>query len=642
MKFKFIHLLFCLIIFGCSNQSKLDYALNLAGENRYELEKVLKYYKIRLEDSLKYKAAVFLIENMPGHYSFVGSSIDDYCQKVNMIIDSNLEDITKKRSIIELSKTFDQKNTSKCYDIETVKGDDLIKHIDYMVDLWLNGNHASHLSFQSFCEDLLPYRAMHEIIDMNIDSLKSMFEHKLQTEYDLIDEYSHSCYWATIYVNENIKQDLGCLYDQRIAPLGRLSTLARCRWGSCIEFAVLGVHIMRSKGIPSNIDYTLEYPFRDVTHYWNSVSSRSNKRFKYITGDVMPGERHLDDDIMAKVYRISYELNVESLEMLSVEEETPDIFRDVLHIKDVTNEYVYTSDVHIQIDEKYRKGKKILYLAVFNSGQWYPIDRTRIKNNKACFKNMGREVVYLPVYYHMQKIIPCGKPFLLDAKGSITHFDALSRQIDSAILTRKYPLSERIYSYVKESVGAKIEASNDPNFSNSIVAASIDKWQITPQTIPITLKSKYKYWRYLSAPDGYCSIGDISFINESQKAIIGEIISNESQETVYRAFDNDVLTYYRSKYPSEGWIGMKFAEPVIVSKIILTPRNDDNNIRINDRYELFYWDNDTWNTLGMQTASTNKLIYNNVPAGTLLLLKDHSRGNEERIFTYKNKKQIWW
>jgi hypothetical protein len=47
----------------------MEAVLKRAGGNRPELEKVLQHYSVNPGDSLKYKAAVFLIENMPGHYS---------------------------------------------------------------------------------------------------------------------------------------------------------------------------------------------------------------------------------------------------------------------------------------------------------------------------------------------------------------------------------------------------------------------------------------------------------------------------------------------------------------------------------------------------------------------------------------------
>lgn len=49
---------------------QLEKALIFAGDNRVELEKVLYHYNQCVADSLKYKAAHFLIRNMPGYYSY--------------------------------------------------------------------------------------------------------------------------------------------------------------------------------------------------------------------------------------------------------------------------------------------------------------------------------------------------------------------------------------------------------------------------------------------------------------------------------------------------------------------------------------------------------------------------------------------
>ena len=61
-----------IFFFSCVNTpiiSLLETALQQAGENRAELEKVLFRYQTDPADSLKYKAACFLIENMP-HYNY--------------------------------------------------------------------------------------------------------------------------------------------------------------------------------------------------------------------------------------------------------------------------------------------------------------------------------------------------------------------------------------------------------------------------------------------------------------------------------------------------------------------------------------------------------------------------------------------
>jgi hypothetical protein len=72
LKFEYIIICISSLIFAisCTNKknSELQNALKLAGPNKKELKKVLDHYKKEPADSLKYKAACFLIENMPWHY----------------------------------------------------------------------------------------------------------------------------------------------------------------------------------------------------------------------------------------------------------------------------------------------------------------------------------------------------------------------------------------------------------------------------------------------------------------------------------------------------------------------------------------------------------------------------------------------
>ncbi len=60
------------------------------------------------------------------------------------------------------------------------------------------------------------------------------------------------------------------------------------------------------------------------------------------------------------------------------------------------------------------------------------------------------------------------------------------------------------------------------------------------------------------------------------------------------------------------------------------------------KYELFYWDGD-WRSLGCQTAGEGPLVYEGVPSGALYwLLAEGSKGEEERIFTVEDGRQVWW
>ena len=88
---------------------------------------------------------------------------------------------------------------------------------------------------------------------------------------------------------------------------------------------------------------------------------------------------------------------------------------------------------------------------------------------------------------------------------------------------------------------------------------------------------------------------------------------------------------------------MKFNQPHCISEIYFLPHNDGNFIQENNIYELFYYDL-MWKSLGRKTGTQTggTLIFDNVPENTLLLLKNHTQGTVERIFTYINGQQQWY
>ena len=60
------------------------------------------------------------------------------------------------------------------------------------------------------------------------------------------------------------------------------------------------------------------------------------------------------------------------------------------------------------------------------------------------------------------------------------------------------------------------------------------------------------------------------------------------------------------------------------------------------RYELFYWDMNGWVSLGQQQAEDLTLTFDKVPDNALLILRNWTRGRDERIFIYENDRQIWY
>lgn len=106
-------------------------------------------------------------------------------------------------------------------------------------------------------------------------------------------------------------------------------------------------------------------------------------------------------------------------------------------------------------------------------------------------------------------------------------------------------------------------------------------------------------------------------------------------------YDNNTATACRGKetgYTITFDIGE--GKKTTVGLIKFAPSTDLNFIEKGHLYELYYFDT-RWNLVGRQVANKEWLSFDNVPKGTLLLLKDRTKGQEERIFEYNNGVQIW-
>lgn len=129
------------------------------------------------------------------------------------------------------------------------------------------------------------------------------------------------------------------------------------------------------------------------------------------------------------------------------------------------------------------------------------------------------------------------------------------------------------------------------------------------------------------------------------KKLEGTIIGTEGEPWARKenVFDGNILTGFGANSPDGNWVGLKLDEPSKVSRIKYIGRNDGNGIEQGDEYELYYWNQaGYWKLLGETKAMDNVLYFSDVPSNGLYILKDITKGKEERIFTYENNRQIWW
>jgi hypothetical protein len=152
-----LSLLLVLLLSSCHNQ--LDNALELAGDNREELEKVLNHFK-EDPDTLKYSAAKFLVENMPYHYAPKGENVD-YVDSVYLAMSEY--PIEQRENVFKgLLKAKDLLNGRPEIDIRTLKADYLIKVINEACDLWHEVAWSKEYNTSLFFDYVLPYRLLDE------------------------------------------------------------------------------------------------------------------------------------------------------------------------------------------------------------------------------------------------------------------------------------------------------------------------------------------------------------------------------------------------------------------------------------------------------------------------------------------------
>ena len=200
--------------------------------------------------------------------------------------------------------------------------------------------------------------------------------------------------------------------------------------------------------------------------------------------------------------------------------------------------------------------------------------------------------------------------------------------------------------FLNRMIGGTFEGSNDPDFREKEVLYLINEKPKRLQTVVQSYSSKsYRYVRY---KDSHCNIAEAAFYTPNDTASLkGKVIGTpgcfqkDGSHEYTNVFDGDVTTSFDYIESSGGWSGLDLGTPKQIGKIVYTPRNYDNYVCHGDDYELFYCSQDKWKSLGKQTSYADSLVYKNVPINVLLLLKNHDRGIQERIFTYQERSQVW-
>ncbi|MBD3257631.1 hypothetical protein GF377_04305 [candidate division GN15 bacterium] len=410
-------------------------ALASSGKNLAELMKVLTHFESD-PDTLKLKAAYFLIGNMEGHSYVQFEFVDTAGAKVEMDVASfpDYDSLLAAVDSIESERgELDYQRDTIVNDADVITADYLIQNIDLAFSAWRTKPWAKNLSFDDFCRYALPYRGSNE----PLEEWRQFFLDKYAGLDTLLDDPLNSIE-AAAAINNDIRSWFG--FDRRwyLHPTDQgLAEMLETGFGRCEDMTNLTIYALRANAIAVTSDYTPYWANSGNNHAWNAIVV-DGRAIPFMGAEADPGKYKLANQA-AKVYRKTFDIQQDNLVFQDKKQTQVPRWLGGKNYVDVTAEYYDTRDITVRIDSTVPDSVDIAYLCVFNSGEFKPIHWGRIDGDSVTFTDMNTGLLYLPAFYLKEEIVPCSGPFYVSTSDSNTEatrtvFEVSSESARSIIL----------------------------------------------------------------------------------------------------------------------------------------------------------------------------------------------------------------
>lgn len=620
--------------------------INKAGRNKKELTKVIAHYSKKDKDTLKLKAAFFLIKNLDGWYYYKGDLLDKYLDYLKLIRRDRTKGEYFMNSFNDLYGPFSLQECDKHMDLREIKSDQLVGNIDMAFKVWREQPWGKDISFDQFCNFILPFRIQDEKPEYNRANIYRQYNQFLDSVIAIKTDAVAACR----ALNEKL-MDPPWLLTQRISFLPHFSAshLLEYHVGSCRDMTDMAIFAMRATGIPVAIDFLPQWPYRSSGHTWNVVLTKHGKTVMFLGAEDSPGTLHKPFSKKGKVYRYLFVKNPSSLAMQKGPNDIVPPFLLNPRIEDVTDQYAKCFQLSVSLLTP-DPIEKLAYLTVFDNKSWSTIDWGRVKGNIAKFSKVEGGIVYLPAYYKQHRVLPANWPFILRENGVIRYLKTDSSHLNhKLILDRTFPVIPDWF-LTNAMVGGTFQGANDPDFKDAtnlytVASRSLPFWN----SVSVSRPKKFRYVRYLSPYKKPCVIGEMEFYH-SNKKLFGQSIGTKGSKDddpgreYYKATDGAVNTFFEAKVYSDAWTGLDLKKPVLIDMIRFSSAFRDKGALVEgNEYELFYWDRvKQWVSVGTKIFTKSKLTFYKLPSNALYQLKDRTDDTDSRIFTYENGRQVWW
>lgn len=632
----------------------LEIALQSAGNSRNELEKVLLYYRENSSDSLKYRAVCFLIVNMPFYSYLSGKQLENYKSYYSWLKKSKGK--SPEQVADSVKKVFGPiGNMVRKRDILEIDSAYLCHNIEWAFKVWKEQPWGKNISFDMFCEYILPYRIDDEPLaywrEMYYEKYNSLLDSlRMSNTLDKEDPVV-----AASYLIERLLDKEHIFTSVTPTSFGHIGPeYVQYLSGSCREVTDFCVYLFRALGIPCAIDFIPMSGSGSAGHFWLVTWDKNGEDYKMDFPEPLQLVRKswwYAMDMSAKMYRYTFSVNRGVYESMAAYGEELYPFWRLPKFKDVTHGYAqyYKKEMKIPSERIYKEKRdgKIAYLCLSSRDRWIPVDWTEYDRNNLVFRNLKKSSIMRVATYENGSLHFVTDPFIVDGWTNKSHYYSAGEEKQDVVLYAKSNIdTENLFR--DRMIGGVFEGSNRADFADKDTLFLI---QSKPYRLRTVVKSwsdkKYRYLRYVGPENASCNVAEIAFYEPNDTtALKGNVLGTpgcsqqDGSHEYINAFDGKTWTSFDYIEPTGGWTGLDAGKEVQVDRIVYTPRNRDNYIRPGDTFELFYCDGD-WKSAGMMIATTDSLVYRNIPKDVLLLLRNHTRGVDERIFVYENGTQAW-
>jgi hypothetical protein len=383
-------------------------ALTQTSTNREQLVKALDYF-YQGGDSIKVKSIDFLVANMPLHASSTYYWADSAGRRLpfNELDYPNFDEAVSSFNRLKAKYGRIHPVAYSYRDIDSVKADMLIRNVELATDQYRRQGNTTW--GDDFFEFVLPYRADVE----PLENWRAQYAIRFDSTFNKEQGQEAQLKYLKVLENRLFQNEWGV--ESRTEPqprLGAMQILFRQK-GYCEDMADMATFIARSRGVAATVDNIPAWATASGNHFLDFI--KKDDRTPAVHFDAVLDSLGREP---SKVLRSTFSAQADALASWLDTASIPRGYLRLSTYRDVTQEYWPVDTLSAPLFTIQSKGKafaplKVAFMAVLNSGRWQPIWYGKIKGSRVYCNKMTKGVVYLPMYYINQSMVPAGWPFAL-------------------------------------------------------------------------------------------------------------------------------------------------------------------------------------------------------------------------------------